>query len=807
VDQLVDYVRGLDRDALVRLISARPDAAAWPEPHSPAELAERLAAVHSVQRALGQVTRAGLQVAEAMAALGGVTTEAELAAFLEVDDAQRSALFEETCSALGELALVVRADGRTLVLAAPLRLLAEPLGLGTRLADVLAVLPVGRLRAIAETWVDEPARRKAELAAQVAAAVSDPETVRAIVADAPSNVRTLLRDLAWNGPRLSGRDPGERGSDYGYTGGYHDGWGPFDGPGRRGGPVTWALERGLLTQVSWDDVELPGEIGLALRGQDYRAPFTVPPPGPALGTVAEADLVAAGTASATQTLADTERLLELCDRTPLATTKAGRVTVREAKRGAKTLGAADETFGALLSVALAAGLLASDEGVVTLTEHGDAWREAAPAARLATLLAGWWTGTDDVLLRHRLVGYFTELPAGTRADDVDAVAAVLSWRHPIAVAPTPVDQETVAARTAAVLASAERLGVIALGAATPLARALVAGLANDPDGLATAAAGLVPAPIPTATFQSDLSAVVAGVPTAGLAALLDGAAEREAAGAASTWRFSAASVRAALDAGVDAETLLDELAAVASGELPQTLEYLVRDVARRHGHLRVAPAGSVVCADDAALLAELVATKALRALKLRAVAPTVVVSAADPDATLAALRAAGYAPTALTEGGGARVERRERRRAPVPASWTPHSERGGLAVDAGAIADRLLAAAPSAPAPVPVQSRAGRSSILAGPGREPSGGEPARPALVVARRAENLSAAERAALVEAIETGAPVRIGYVSATGSPTTRVIENAELTGDAVIAWCRLRAAERMFILSRIRSVTPAS
>ena len=36
-------------------------------------------------------------------------------------------------------------------------------------------------------------------------------------------------------------------------------------------------------------------------------------------------------------------------------------------------------------------------------------------------------------------------------------------------------------------------------------------------------------------------------------------------------------------------------------------------------------------------------------------------------------------------------------------------------------------------------------------------------------------------------------------------RVIENAELTGDAVIAHCHLRDAERMFILSRIRAVSP--
>jgi hypothetical protein len=263
----------------------------------------------------------------------------------------------------------------------------------------------------------------------------------------------------------------------------------------------------------------------------------------------------------------------------------------------------------------------------------------------------------------------------------------------------------------------------------------------------------------------------------------------------------------ALDAGVDADALLDALAAVATGGLPQALEYLVRDVGRRHGHVRVAPAGSVVCADDATLLAELVATKSLRALRLRAVAPTVLVSAADPDATLAALREAGYAPTGLTEGGSARVERRVRRRATVP---TSHSHNGGLSVDAEAVAKRLLAAPialSSVPAGVPAPARVSVPARAAASGRAAASARAAAPPeQVVALQAEALSAAERAVLVDAIETGAPVRIDYVSATGRPSTRVIENAELTGDAVIAWCRLRAAERMFILSRIQTVSPA-
>ena len=50
-------------------------------------------------------------------------------------------------------------------------------------------------------------------------------------------------------------------------------------------------------------------------------------------------------------------------------------------------------------------------------------------------------------------------------------------------------------------------------------------------------------------LQSDLTAVVSGQPSAAAARLLAAAAVPEARGVATTWRFSPASVRSALDAG------------------------------------------------------------------------------------------------------------------------------------------------------------------------------------------------------------------------------------------------------------------
>ena len=65
-------------------------------------------------------------------------------------------------------------------------------------------------------------------------------------------------------------------------------------------------------------------------------------------------------------------------------------------------------------------------------------------------------------------------------------------------------------------------------------------------------------------------------------------------------------MRAAFDAGYTAESLRDGLRAVAAGgTLPQALEYLVADVGRRHGRVRVRAVACVLHADDPALLREL----------------------------------------------------------------------------------------------------------------------------------------------------------------------------------------------------------
>ena len=341
------------------------------------------------------------------------------------------------------------------------------------------------------------------------------------------------------------------------------------------------------------------------------------------------------------------------------------------------------------------------------------WLESTPAERLLPLVATWavvpevfshWPDPDStpvalvdpedpaaVPLRRALLEVLAALPAGHGASLVgpgaaEDLLAVAAWHLPATVGRRPRDPE----RLAATLAEAELLGVVAHGVLTPIGHAALGLLRAGADryfpavpgagpslkgrpelaaavgALAAALAELLPAPQTTARFQADLTVVVSGSAAPELTDLLASCADRESEGHAVVWRISAASMRRALDSGSDPDQLLARLAEVSEGgrTLPQPLEYLVKDTARTHGRMRVVRSACCVRSDDESLLLELSRTRALAKLGLRLIAPTVLISAADPETTLAALRRAGFAPVLEAETGGTVIERVEQEHAP-----------------------------------------------------------------------------------------------------------------------------------------------
>lgn len=320
---------------------------------------------------------------------------------------------------------------------------------------------------------------------------------------------------------------------------------------------------------------------------------------------------------------------------------------------------------------------------------------------------------DAVTLRTGLLRALAILPDGHGlTGDARCYAELLSlaaWFQPALRGHLAADGageltglEGVLDRLAATMAEAALLGVVAHGALTPAGRALcrlleagaahhypaVPGAGTDPcargsDGLgedlllrpalAKAVTTLredlyaaLPEPSDTARFQSDLTATVTGAPAPALADLLSAVGDIESEGHAVVWRITATSIRRALDAGWSADELLGRLTAASerAAPLPQPLAYTIKDTVRTHGRLKVVRSACCIRSDDVALIAEVAQARGLTKLRLRRIAPTVLISTATPEETLSALRTAGYAPTQEAETGTTVLDRAPTVRAP-----------------------------------------------------------------------------------------------------------------------------------------------
>ena len=368
--------------------------------------------------------------------------------------------------------------------------------------------------------------------------------------------------------------------------------------------------------------------------------------------------------AAMSTVDGVARLLAHCEQDSFDARYTGGVATVEIRRVARALRVADGVLRLWLELAAEAQLVGVERARLLPTKQSDDWLDSQPGVRLAALVKAWrrmdwrpepdqaraalrdYTGAAGLALRRTTLERFSAEQAFV---DTSELVADLVWSRPA------VHDERA---TAAVISEMESLGMVAGGALTPLGVAVLED--GDIDGAAT---DLMPPAAEKAAFQTDMTAVVNGLPSPSLSATLNLVADLEDNDAARVWRLSAGSVRRALDTGLSADEVLWQLAAVSEAPLPQVIEYQVQDVARRHGHLTVSEVTSCVRAEDPALLQEIVKTKRLASLQLRFLAPTVLASARPMTETLAALRRAGYAPTGVDAGDKSIVERVERRRA------------------------------------------------------------------------------------------------------------------------------------------------
>jgi hypothetical protein len=794
---LTDWLARLSQAALAGLLARRSDTVT-PPPRHLGELANRLQEPESVAHALHQLPMPALEVIEVLQLLGPdggrPTTLLDWLGCQPTPEGDPPPQLETILGLLSDWGLVWP-DGERLRMVKPLyRMFQHPLGLGEPAAVLLNRHPYQRLREIARTLGVPAHGRKTQLVTAISTAVTDPARVRQLVAGAEPAIRHRLLELALQGP--------EAGK-------------PWHGYQPPEPALLWAAERGLGMTDRYGTSQLAREVALALRGSDWSAPFHPDPPHLAVTDVSTAAVAREAAAAGSAAVAELSGLLDAIGNQPCGVLKSGGIGVREMRRLARQIGTGVERVRFWLALAYQAKLLGLDRDTtgppqLLPTAAYDEWAGQEPADQLGALLPHWLTlpaapllsddgrstalrddplGGPAMALRPHLLDFLASLPPDRAVVDPDTLVDTLGWHRPLLTAQLSQPEQLMTA----LWQEAELLGVVALGTLTPLGIALQE--QTDPT---TAARCLLPPAVPEAVFQADLTAVVPGTPVRALAELLDAAADRESAGGAVCWRFSPQSVRRALDAGHTPEELRLRLQERAVGRtLPQPLDYLITDVARRHGHLRVQAVACVLRSEDPALIAELVAARALRHLELSVLAPTVLGSAAPAAETLAALRAAGYAPVQESADGIPVLEPLPRRRARLPRPRRPEpAPTPTPAIDLSELATRLLAAE------IPVAA----VDLVPAPSRlETAPGPSSEAPTPLARLTAQLDPDEQRLLWHAIEHGTPVTISYVDSEGAPTTRVIEDLELDGHRLVAWCRLRQDERVFALRRIVEVAP--
>lgn len=733
----------LPDDRLVRLLELRPDLT-QPPPGSIAALAARAQARQSVKAATDDLDFLRLAVLDALLVLHADTTAVPLTKLLEL--------------------------------------------IGDRAPEAAVAAAVDDLRDRGLVWGDAAVRVAAEAVAGLPwypgqATVEDtaasPQDIAARLETLDEAQSELLQKLLEGSPVGRTRDaaPGT----------------PSDRPVQR------LLAAGLLRQVDAETVILPRLVGQVLRGElPGPLQLTEPDPVVATTTAADADAVAAG--AALDLLREVEVVLETLGATPVPELRSGGLGVRDVKRLTKATGIDERRLGLILEVTAGAGLIsagmpepepeAGDGPYWAPTVSSDRFVESPTAVKWHLLATTWlelpgrpsligsrgpdgkpYAALSDSLFstaapldRRLLLEVLASLPPGAGVDADEASRAMI-WRRPrwgVRLQPGPV---------ADLLTEAHALGLVGRGALATPARTL---LTDAPaDDVVNAMDKVLPAPIDHFLLQADLTVVVPGPLQRELAEQLAAVASVESAGAAMVYRISEPSIRRALDTGRTAGELHAFFGRHSKTPVPQGLTYLIDDVARRHGQLRVGMAASFVRCEDAALLAQAVGAPATEALEMRLLAPTVAVSQAPIADVLAALRQAGFAPAAEDSTGaivdirarGARVpappgRRRTYRLAPTPTSQT-----------LGAIV-----------------------AVLRKVASAPTGGMRLDPAVAINQ------------LQEAAHMQASVVIGYVDPAGVATQRVVAPINVRGGQLTAYDPASGRVRDFAIHRITSVVAA-
>ena len=440
-------------------------------------------------------------------------------------------------------------------------------------------------------------------------------------------------------------------------------WGPPRGQigniKKPGNAIGWLLDNGVLVALDSNTVALPRDVAIKLRGGKIHKEMVSKAPNLIGKELVQKQIDLAAIANISTILRWCEELLHNLSDEPPTALRTGGLGVRDLKKIAEHLGIDETCAGFVAELCYLGGLLVIDsDDQILPTSAFDIWLTKSAEERWYSLVV-LWLDTSRVsgligknsdknvaplgpeldragasLIRRSTLKVLNDNPQLT--PDIKSLQEIVKWINP---------QRANNDYVAWTLREAEWLGITGQGALSTFGSNLL----NEKEVLEIESA--LPKPVDHILIQADNSAVAPGPLTPELASEMGTIADIESRGGATVYRFSDSSIRRGLDHGKTGDQIKTFLSKISKTPMPQPLEYLITDIAKRHGRLRVGSAHTYIRCEDEGLVQQILHDKKCEHLRLRKIAPQVLVTDFELTEVIGELREFGYLPAAENSGG------------------------------------------------------------------------------------------------------------------------------------------------------------
>ena len=440
-------------------------------------------------------------------------------------------------------------------------------------------------------------------------------------------------------------------------------WGPPRGQianiKKPGNAIGWLLENNVLVAIDSHTVALPREIAIKLRGGKIHREMLSTAANLKGKKVDQKQVDLAAVANISTILRWCEELLHNLSDEPPTALRTGGLGVRDLKRIAEHLGVDETCAGFVAELCYLGGLVVVDsDDQILPTSAFDIWLSKSAEERWFSLAVLWL----DTSRASGLIGKDGDKNIAPLGPELDRAGVSLIRRTTLKVL---VDNPQISPEITSMqeiikwcnpqrannefvewnLREAEWLGITGQGVISTFGLNLL----TEKEDLGIQSA--LPKPVDHILIQADNSAVAPGPLTPELASEMGTIADIESRGGATVYRFSEGSIRRGLDHGKTGDQIKTFLSKISKTPMPQPLEYLIADVAKRHGRLRVGSAHSYIRCEDEGLVQQILHDKKCEHLRLRKIAPQVLVTEFELTEVIGELREYGYLPAAENAGG------------------------------------------------------------------------------------------------------------------------------------------------------------